>query len=64
MGNMVVTTFDIDQVVPPGRHRVTCGVGRVPHFKSKFNDVLAWVHPDCNLFSQEFITKSEKVGMR
>lgn len=43
---------------------MTCGVGRVPNFQRKFNDVSAWLHPECNLLSQGFFTKSEKVGMR
>ncbi|XP_057532131.1 uncharacterized protein LOC130810179 [Amaranthus tricolor] len=51
MGYRAVASFDIDQVVPPVKHRQLCGVSRVPHFQSKFNDVPAWVHPDFNLFS-------------
>ena len=39
MGNMDVASFDIDHVVPPGKHRQLYGVGRVPHFLSEFNDV-------------------------
>ena len=64
MGNRAVASFDIDQVVPPGKHRQLCGVGRVPLFQSKFNDVPAWVHPDFNLLSQEFMTKPERKGLR
>ena len=64
MGNRAVASFDIDQVVPPGKHHQLCGVGRVPHFQSEFNDVPAWVHPDFNLLSQEFLTKPERKGLR
>ena len=64
MGYRAVASFDIDQVVPPGKHRQFCGVGRVPHFQSKFNDVPAWVHPDFNLFSQAFLTKLDREGLR
>ena len=64
MGNRAVASFDIDQVVPPGKHRQLCGVGRVPLFQSKFNDVPAWVHPDFNLFSKEFLTKPKREGLR
>ena len=64
MGNRAVSSFDIDQVVPPGKRRQLCGVGRVPHFRSKFNDAPAWVHPDFNLLSQEFLTKPDREGLR
>ena len=48
----------------PGKHLQLCGVGRVPHFQCKFNDVPAWVHPDFNLLSQEFLMKPEREGLR
>ena len=64
MGNRAVATFDVDQVVPPRKHCQLCGVGRVPHFLSKFYDVPTWVHPDFDLLSQEFLTKPEKEGLR
>ena len=40
------------------------GVGRVPYFQSKFNDVPAWMHPDFNLISQKLLTKPEREGLR
>ena len=32
MGNRAVASFDVDQVVPPGKHRQLYEVGSVPHF--------------------------------
>ena len=64
MGNRAVATFDTDQVVPPWKHCQLCGVGRVPNSQSNFHDALAWVHPDFNLLSQEFMTKPERKGLR
>ena len=34
MGNRVVASFDVDQVVLPSRHRQLCRAGRVPHFRA------------------------------
>ena len=59
MGNRAVASFDIDQVVPPSKHCKLCGVGRVPHFQSKFNNVLVWV-----ILTSTFSLKSFKRNQR
>ena len=64
MSKEVINAFFVDKVVQHGNYRMILGVGRVPHFGNKYNDVPAWVHPKCDLLTSELFTEREKDGIR